>query len=353
MERVIQLGHLTISRHTPPIIVAELSGNHNQSLDRAFRLIQAAKKAGAHAVKLQTYTADTITIKGTDSTFFVNDPANLWHGRNLYELYQEAHTPWEWHQPIFALCKKLGLLCFSAPFDVTAVDFLETLDCPCYKIASPENTDTILLKKVADTGKPMIISTGMATVAELGSMVDTIIQAGCNDFLLLKCTSAYPADPKDANLATIFHMSQLFDCPVGLSDHTLGTVVATTSVAFGAVLIEKHFTLARSDGGVDSAFSLEPDELKRLVEETDIAWRSIGKIHYGVVSGENAQLARRSLFAIKDIKIGEQLTRENIASKRPGFGIPVKFHDVLLGMKILKDIPYGTALTWDLIKENE
>ncbi|OGT44938.1 MAG: pseudaminic acid synthase [Gammaproteobacteria bacterium RIFCSPHIGHO2_12_FULL_38_11] len=349
--KTIQLGNLTVRQNQPPIIVAELSGNHNQSLDRALALVEAAYQAGAHAVKLQTYTADTITINSTSKAFSIDDPTNLWHGRNLYELYQEAHTPWEWHKPIFDLCKTLGLLCFSSPFDVTAVDFLESLDCPCYKIASPENTDTILLKKVAATGKPMIISTGMATIAELGNTVDTIIQAGCRDYILLKCTSAYPADPKNANLSTISHMSQLFHCFVGLSDHTLGTAVAVTSVAFGAVLIEKHFTLSRKEGGVDSAFSLEPSELKRLVEETTIASHSIGRIHYGVSSGENAKLARRSLFIVKDLKAGEVLTRDNTVSKRPGFGIPVTFYETVLGMKVVKDISYGTALTWDLLKD--
>ena len=350
MSKFIQLGKLIVDQNKPPIIVAELSGNHNQSLDRALELVGAAKTAGVHAVKLQTYTADTITINGKGKDFFVHDSQSLWHGRNLYELYQEAHTPWEWHQAIFELCKALDLLCFSSPFDATAVDFLESLNCPCYKIASPENTDTILLKKVAATGKPMIISTGMATIAELGNTVDTIVKAGCSDYMLLKCTSAYPADPKDINLATIPHMSQLFDCPVGLSDHTLGTVVATTSIAFGSVLIEKHFTLSRSEGGIDSAFSLEPPELKRLVKETEDAWQSIGKIQYGVSSKENTKLARRSLFAIKDLKIGDVLTEENITSKRPGSGIPIMFYDILLGMKVIKDIPYGTALTWDLIK---
>src|SRR3990167_1682489 len=352
MGKCIQLGKLVAGQNKPPIIVAELSGNHNQSLDKALELVRAAKTAGAHAVKLQTYTADTITVNGRGKDFFVNDPQSLWHGRNLYELYREAHTPWEWHQPIFELCKALDLLCFSTPFDATAVDFLESLDCPCYKIASPENTDTILLKKVAATGKPMIISTGMATIAELGNTVDTIVKAGCSDYMLLKCTSAYPADPKDINLTTIPHMRQLFDCLVGLSDHTLGTVVATTSVAFGSVLIEKHFTLSRSERGVDSAFSLEPCELERLVKEAESAWLSIGKIHYGVSSGESTKLARRSLFVIKDLKIGDVLTQENITSKRPGCGIPVMFYDMLLGMKVIKDIPYGTALTWDLIKEN-
>lgn len=351
MKQTIRLGKLTVRQNQPPIIVAELSGNHNQSLDRALALVHAAHQAGAHAVKLQTYTADTITINSKSKAFSINDPKNLWHGRNLYELYQEAHTPWEWHKPIFDLCEKLDLLCFSSPFDATAVDFLESLDCPCYKIASPENTDTILLKKVAATGKPMIISTGMATVAELGNTVDTITQAGCHDYVLLKCTSAYPADPKAANLATISHMSQLFNCPVGLSDHTLGTVVAVTSVAFGAVLIEKHFTLSRQEGGVDSAFSLEPSELRRLVEETAIASRSIGGIRYGVTSGENTTLARRSLFIVKDLKAGEVLTKSNTVSKRPGFGIPVTFYETVLGMKVVKDIPYGTALTWDLLKD--
>ena len=262
MRNVIRVRNREIGPGFPPLIVAEMSGNHNQSLDRALEIVEAAAKAGAHALKMQTYTADTMTLNLREGDFFISDPNSLWKGTSLYELYRKAHTPWEWHKPIFERCRKLGMICFSTPFDGTAVDFLETLEAPCYKIASFENTDLPLIRKVAATGKPMIISTGMATVAELDEAVRTAREAGCEDIILLKCTSTYPASPENSNLLAIPHMRELFGVQVGLSDHTLGLGVAVAAVALGATLVEKHFTLRRADGGVDAAFSLEPAEIR-------------------------------------------------------------------------------------------
>ena len=258
-----------------------MSGNHNQSLDRALAIVEAAAEAGVHAVKLQTYTADTLTIDADTDEFFIKDSKSLWKGQSLYKLYQKAYTPWEWHKPIFDKCKELGIICFSTPFDESAVDFLESLGTPAYKIASFENNHLPLIRKAASTGKPLIISTGMATIAELDEAVKTAREAGCRDIVLLKCTSTYPSMPEDTNLMTIPHLKQLFNIEVGLSDHTLGIGVAVAGVALGATVIEKHFTLNRADGGVDSAFSMEPDEMKQLVEETHKAWQALGKVSYG------------------------------------------------------------------------
>lgn len=342
--RVIGLSHM-------PFVIAELSGNHNQSLNRALALVDAAANAGVDAVKLQTYTADTMTIDLKEREFFIDDRKSLWYGKSLYELYKEAHTPWEWHQPIFERCKKLGLICFSTPFDDTAVDFLEDLDVPCYKIASFENTDTRLLCKVANTGKPVIISTGMAGLSDLELMVNTIREAGCNDFVLLKCTSSYPASPKNANILTIPHMRELFNCHVGLSDHTLGVGIAVASVALGATVIEKHLTLSRGDGGVDAAFSLEPYEMKILVEETKRAFQGLGKIIYNNVEDEERFKAfRRSLYFVKDMKKGGKITEDNMRAIRPGYGLPVKYYEFLLGKRVKKDIVRGTALAWKMIE---
>jgi len=342
--RVIGLSHM-------PFVIAELSGNHNQSLNRALALVDAAANAGVDAVKLQTYTADTMTIDLKEREFFIDDRKSLWYGKSLYELYKEAHTPWEWHQPIFERCKKLGLICFSTPFDNTAVDFLEDLDVPCYKIASFENTDTRLLCKVASTGKPVIISTGMAGLSDLELMVNTIRKAGCNDFVLLKCTSSYPTSPKNANILTIPHMREMFNCHIGLSDHTLGVGVAVASVALGATVIEKHLTLSRGDGGVDAAFSLEPYEMKILVEETKRAFQGLGKITYGNVKDEVRSMTfRRSLYFVKDMKKGEKITEDNMRAIRPGYGLPVKYYEFLLGKRVKKDIARGMALTWEMIE---
>ena len=346
----IEILHRKIGPNHPRFIIAEMSGNHNQSLDRAFAIVEAAAKAGAHAVKLQTYTADTMTLDIAEGEFFINDPDNLWKGRSLYELYKEAYTPWEWHKPIFERCRKLGLIYLSTPFDETAVDFLEELNVPCYKIASFENTDIPLIRKVAATEKPMIISTGMATIAELHETVRTAREAGCRDLILFKCTSSYPATPENTNILTIPHMAKLFDCQVGLSDHTMGIGAAVASVALGATMIEKHFTLSRADGGVDSAFSMEPNEMRALVIETERAWQALGKISYGPTEKEKKSLIfRRSLYIVQDMKKGDILTKENLRIIRPGLGLPPKYYDMLLGKRVNRDAQRGTPLQWHLI----
>ncbi|MDU0205707.1 MULTISPECIES: pseudaminic acid synthase [Paenibacillus] len=346
----IIIEHRTIGPKHRPFIIAEMSGNHNQSLERALEIVDAAAKAGAHALKIQTYTADTMTIESDQSDFFINDAESLWNGQSLYALYQQAYTPWEWHKAIFDRCKAHGMIGFSTPFDETAVDFLESLGVSCYKIASFENTDIPLLRKVASTGKPIIASTGMASIAELDELVQTVRAAGCQDLILLKCTSSYPATPDNSNIRTIPHMQQLFNVQVGLSDHTLGVGVAVASVALGATVIEKHFTLSRADGGVDSAFSLEPHEMSSLVEETERAWQGLGAISYGVSEKEkNSTQFRRSLYVVKDLKAGEIFTSENLRVIRPGLGLPPKYLDTLLGKRVSKDIPRGTAVTLDMI----
>jgi pseudaminic acid synthase len=338
-----------IGSSSSPFIIAEMSGNHNQSMARALKIVEEAAKAGAAAVKLQTYTADTMTLAIDSGEFFISHPSSLWKGTSLYKLYQQAYTPWEWHKAIFDKCKECGILGFSTPFDETAVDFLEKLDVPCYKIASFENTDLPLIRKVASTGKPMIISTGMATIAELDETVRVAHDAGCKDIILLKCTSNYPASPENSNIRTIPHMKELFDCEVGLSDHTLGIGVAVASIALGVTVIEKHFTLSRADGGVDSAFSLEPHEMKALVTETKSAWQALGKISYGPTGPETASLQfRRSLYVVRDMKAGDVFTPENLRSIRPGFGLPPKYYDIILGKKSSRDITRGTPLTWEL-----
>jgi len=333
-----------------PFIIAELSGNHNQSLERALEIVEAAANAGAHALKLQTYTADTMTLDVPDGDFFIDDEKSLWHGKNLYELYQIAYTPWEWHEPIIKRANKLGMICFSTPFDESAVDFLESLNVPAYKIASFENADLPLIKKVASTGKPMIISTGMATLSELDETVRTIREAGCEEFVLLKCTSNYPATPENSNVLTIPHMRELFNCEVGLSDHTMGVGAAVAAVAYGATVIEKHFTLSRADGGVDSAFSLEPDEMKQLVIETERAWQSLGKIQYGPTEAEKPSLKfRRSLYIAQDMKCGDVLTPENLRIVRPGMGLAPKYYEILLGRRVSRDVKKGEPLQWKII----
>ncbi|WP_236612525.1 pseudaminic acid synthase [Picosynechococcus sp. NKBG15041c] len=331
-------------------MVAEMSGNHNQSLDRALEIVEAAAKSGVHALKLQTYTADTMTLDLDEGEFFINDPKSLWQGHSLYKLYQQAYTPWEWHEPIFKRCQELGIIGFSTPFDETAVDFLESLDVPCYKIASFENTDLPLIRKVASTGKPIIISTGMASIAELDETVRTAREAGCQDLILLKCTSTYPASPENTNLLTIPHLRELFDVQVGLSDHTLGIGVAVASVALGATFIEKHFTLSRADGGVDAAFSMEPYEMKQLVEETQRAWQALGQVRYGATVAEQKSLVfRRSLYVAENIKAGEILTPQNIRRIRPGYGLAPKYYDLVLGKTAKQDLAKGTPLSWDAL----
>ena len=346
----MKIGSFLIGKNHPPFVIAEMSGNHNQSLERALEIVEAAAKTGSHALKIQTYTADTMTLDVKDGDFFISDEKSLWKGRSLYDLYQEAHTPWEWHEPIMRRAKELGLICFSTPFDDTSVDFLESLDVPAYKIASFENADIPLIRKVAITGKPMIISTGMATLAELDETVRTIREMGSEQFILLKCTSTYPAKPDNSNILTIPHMRDLFQCEVGLSDHTMGVGVSVAAVAQGATVIEKHFTLSRADGGVDSAFSLEPEEMTQLVVETKRAWQSLGRVQYGPTEAEKASMKfRRSLYIAEDMKAGDVLTPKNLRSVRPGMGLPPKYYDQLLGKKINKDMARGTALKWDLL----
>jgi len=347
---LIEIGNKKIGREFRPFIIAEMSGNHNQSLERALKIVEAAAKSGVHALKLQTYTADTMTLDLKEGEYYIDDSESLWKGNSLYKLYQQAYTPWEWHKPIFNRCKELGLIAFSTPFDESAVDFLETLDVPCYKIASFENTDLPLIRKVAATGKPMIISTGMATVAELYETVRTVRKAGCKDIILLKCTSTYPASPENINIMTIPHMRDLFGVQVGLSDHTLGIGVAVASIALGATVIEKHFTLCRADGGVDSVFSMEPKEMQVLVSETEKAWQALGCVYYGPTEKEKSSLQyRRSLYVIQDMKAGDLFTKDNLRAIRPGFGLSPKYYDVLLGKPVKQNIKKGTPVSWELI----
>lgn len=332
-----------------PYLIAEMSGNHNQSLDRALAIVDAAAASGADAVKLQTYTADTMTLDLSGPGFVIEDPDSLWHGRQLYELYQEAHTPWDWHKPIMERAEALGIHCFSTPFDASAVDFLEELKVPVYKIASFENTDLPLIRKVAATGKPMIISNGMASVAEIGEAVATARAAGAGGIVLLKCTSTYPATPENSNLATIPNLAQTFGCEVGLSDHTMGSGVAVAAVALGACVIEKHFTLARADGGVDSAFSMEPHEFALMREEVDRAWQAIGKVTYGGTRAEEGSRAfRRSLYIAEDVRAGEELNERNLRAVRPGFGLPPKFLDTLIGKRVARNLSAGTPVDWSI-----
>lgn len=346
----IQIENRLLGAGRPPFIIAEMSGNHNGSLPRALEIVDAIAEAGAHALKIQTYTADTMTIDLAVREFRIDDPKSLWHGRSLYDLYQQAHTPWEWHAPIFERCRKHGMIGFSTPFDTSAVDFLEELRVPCYKIASFENTDIPLVRRVARTGKPLIISTGLAGLSELNDTVRAARDAGARELILLKCTSAYPASPESSNLHTIPHMRELFGCHIGLSDHTLGIGVAVASTALGAVAIEKHVTLDRSDGGVDSAFSLEPRELADLVRETERAHQAMGQVFYGPTSLEIESLQfRRSLYIVADMTAGDILTERNLRAIRPGLGLPPGEIDRVLGRLVRKNVDRGTPLSWDLI----
>ena len=350
MNDVFKISDKSIGRNHPPFIIAEMSGNHNQSLDRALEIVEAAAKTGVHALKIQTYTPDTMTLDLDEREFHISDPKSLWAGTSLYKLYGQAYTPWEWHQPIFERAAALGMIAFSTPFDGTAVDFLESLNVPCYKIASFENTDLPLIKRVAATGKPMIISTGMASLAELDETVRAAREAGCKDLILLKCTSTYPATPENTNIATIPHLRDMFGCEVGLSDHTMGIGVSVASVALGATVIEKHFTLNRADGGVDSTFSMEPSEMAQLVTETQSAWQALGKINYGATEVEKRSIQfRRSLYVVKDMKAGDLFTAENVRAIRPGLGLPTKYIEKVLGKTLNKSVKKGTAFSWDLI----
>ena len=333
-----------------PLVIAEMSGNHNQSLERALEIVDAAAQSGAHALKIQTYTAETMTIDIREGEFFISDEKSLWKGESLFDLYKKAYTPWEWHEAIFDRAKKHKMLAFSTPFDRTAVDFLEDLNVPCYKIASFENTDLPLIRYVAATGKPMIISTGMATFAELDETVEAARSAGCNDLVLLKCTSTYPSTPDDSNILTIPEMRSRYGCEIGISDHTMGIGVSVAAVALGATVVEKHFTLQRADGGVDSAFSMEPQEMAQLVIETERAWQALGKVQHGPTEKEKASLVfRRSLYVVADVKAGEKLTPANVRAIRPGNGIAPKFYDEVIGKTAKRDITRGTPLSHDLI----
>ena len=346
----MKIGHREIGAGSAPFVIAEMSGNHNQSLERALDIVDAAAAAGAHALKIQTYTADTMTLSLAEGDFLITDSKSLWKGRNLHDLYAQAHTPWEWHEPIMARAHERGMLCFSTPFDETAVDFLERLGVPAYKIASFENIHLPLIRRVAATGKPIIISTGMATVAEIDEAVRTARAGGCDDIVLLKCTSTYPATPENTNVRTIPHMRALFGCEVGLSDHTMGLGVAVAAIAHGATVIEKHFTLRRADGGVDSTFSLEPEEMRSLVIETERAWQSLGTVSYGPTAQEVPSLRfRRSIYVAEDIRAGEPFTSTNLRAIRPGFGLPPKYMDVLLGRHATRDLKKGTPLGWDAL----
>ncbi len=350
MSQSFAIADRLIGPGSPPFVIAEMSGNHNQSLDRAMAIVEAAAKTGAHALKLQTYTADTMTIDKTDGAFFIDDPTSLWKGASLHNLYKQAYTPWEWHEPLFNRARQLGMIPFSTPFDETAVDFLESLDAPAYKIASFENIHIPLIRRVAATGKPIIMSTGMATIAELDESVRAARAAGCKDLVLLKCTSTYPATPEDTNLLTIPHMRALFGCEIGLSDHTMGIGASVASVALGATVIEKHFTLARADGGVDSTFSMEPAEMAALVVETERAWQALGHVHYGQTEKERKSVVfRRSLYVAEDMKAGDVLTEKNLRAIRPGLGLPPKYLDVLIGKRVGRTIARGTPMSWDLL----
>lgn len=337
----------TIGPNVKPFIIAEMSGNHNRSLERALAIVDAAADAGVDCIKLQTYTADTITMEGV---FKIEDKDSLWHGKELHQLYKEAYTPWEWHRPIMEHAAKRGLICFSSPFDETAVDFLETLNVPLYKIASFENTHFPLLKKVARTGKPVIMSTGVITLPELEESVAYLKENGCKNLVLLKCTSTYPATPENTNIITIPDMRERFGVQVGLSDHTMGIGVSVASVALGATVIEKHFTLNRADGGVDSAFSMEPAEMKALVTESERAWQALGKVNYTPTPKEMDSLKfKRSIYVSADIKQGDTITEENIRVIRPAMGMAPKFYDGILGKTVNRDLTQGTPLLAEYI----
>ena len=349
MTKEFKIADKLIGQNRPPFVIAEMSGNHNQSLEHALEIVEAAAKTGAHALKIQTYTPDTMTLDIDEREFHISDPKSLWAGTSLYKLYGEAYTPWEWHKPIFDRARELGMIPFSTPFDGTAVDFLESLNVPCYKIASFENTDLPLIRRVAAIGKPLIISTGMATVAELDETVRAAREAGCKDLILLKCTSTYPAMAGNSNILTIPHLRELFGCEVGLSDHTMGVGVSVASVALGATVIEKHFTLNRADGGVDSTFSMEPAEMAQLVMESERAWQALGQVSYGATEVEKKSIVfRRSLYVVHDLKAGDVLTTENVRAIRPGLGLPTKYLEVVVGKIVKQDVKRGTALAWGM-----
>jgi len=346
----MRIGGRPVGRDAKPFVIAEMSGNHNHSIDRALAIVDAAADAGVDALKLQTYSPDTMTIDLDAREFHIADPSSPWAGTSLYRLYGDACTPWEWHAPIFERARARGLVAFSSPFDSTAVDFLESLDAPCYKVASFENTDLPLIRRVAATGKPVIVSTGMASQAELEETVAAAREAGCRDLVLLKCTSTYPASPEHSNLSTIPDLRTRFGCEVGLSDHTMGTEVAVAAVALGATVIEKHLTLARADGGVDSTFSMEPAEMARLVIESARAWQALGQVSYGPTEAEKPSLQfRRSLYVVEDVKAGDRFTAANVRAIRPGLGLAPKHLEQVLGRRAAVDILRGTPLRWEIV----
>lgn len=346
----ISFGKVQIGLEFPPVVVSELSANHNGSLERALALVDAAADAGVHAVKIQTFTAEMMTLNLRGPGFVIEDESSLWKGRSLYDLYDEAHTPWEWHAPIFARARERGLECISTPFGAEAVEFLEQFDPPAHKIASFELTDLDLISAAARTGRTLILSTGMANVAEIDEAVQRARKDGAGGIVLLKCTSTYPASPANSNVTTIPHMRELFRTEVGLSDHTPGIGVAVGAVMLGATFVEKHFTLSRADGGLDAAFSLEPTELSALVLETERAWQGRGSVRYGASAGERASLQfRRSIYVAQNIRRGERCTRENLRVIRPGYGLEPKHLPAVLGRKAAADIQKGTPLSWDLI----
>ncbi len=348
----VAFGSRFIGLEHPPLVIAEMSGNHNGSIDRALAIVDAAADAGAHAIKLQTYTPDSMTLDVTSEGFVITDPSSLWYGRSLYDLYGEAQTPWEWHAAVFERARERGMECLSTPFDNAAVDFLEAFDPPAYKIASFELTDLPLIAYVARTGRTMIMSTGMASEEEIEAAVQTARAHGASEIVLLKCTSTYPASPDESNIATIADMRERFATETGISDHTAGVGVSVAAVAFGATVIEKHFTLRRADGGVDSAFSIEPAELGALVTESERAWRARGRVRYGPAEAEKASLRfRRSLYVAKDMRAGEVFTKENLRIVRPGFGLPPAEFEHVLGCAVVADTKKGTPVTWDLVEE--
>lgn len=348
----MRIGGRAIGSGKKPYVIAEMSGNHNGSLARALALVDAAACAGVDAIKLQTYTADTMTLNLREGEFMVSDAHGLWAGRSLHDLYQEAHTPWEWHGALMERAASNGIACFSSPFDEAAVDFLESLGVPAYKIASFECVHLPLIERVAATGKPVIISTGMASHAEIDDAVRVARLAGCQELALLKCTSSYPATPANSHLRTIPHLRDAYDCEVGLSDHTLGIGVPVAAVALGATIIEKHFTLDRDDGGVDSAFSSDPAEMKQLVDEVGRAWDSLGHVHVGPTEVEmDSLIYRRSVYVVGEMKEGEEFTSQNLRCIRPGHGLSPKYLGIALGRRASRNISRGTPLSWDLVSQ--
>jgi len=347
----MKINDIEIGLDQPPCIIAEMSGNHNQSIDRALQIVGAAADTGARLLKLQTYTADSITLNVEEGEFFISDPNSRWKNRSLYSLYTEAHTPWAWQKEIFERARHRRLTCFSSVFDETSVEFLEELNVPAYKIASQECIHHPLIRKVALTNKPIIMSTGMASLSEIDEAVNLIRKTSSSEITLLKCTSSYPANPENSNVLTIPYMRKIFGCEVGLSDHTLGIGAAVAAVAHGATIIEKHFTLSRADGGVDSAFSLEPDEMRQLVTETTRAWQSLGGVHFGPTDAEKSSMSgRRSIYICRDVRAGEIMSADNVRVVRPNRGMAPKYYEMILGRRIKRDAKMGTPLSWELIE---